>query len=249
MAHPKHPPCPGCGKSLFKSFAPRAVKKTDPWDFCRNTKGGCGLAGPDGMTTANKALAKSARPEVAERFESKTAKVSVLVPPPEEPEEERRALFERRLNKYRKQALKRQEDAKDATRFLDEAEALGQKWFDESSAKIKKRAAKQLVEAAEDAEEHGMADRALAPESQEETPPNSSSKRRRARAAPEEPEEIRAARERLRPLVEKIAPPGAPPVAVGLVLAILNQETGSKAAANLLIDEFDLTKLFGIQKH
>ena len=47
----------------------------------------------------------------------------------------------------------------------------------------------------------------------------------------------------------KLAPTGADRVAVGLVLAILNQECGAKHAANLLIDELKLDKLFGIEKH
>lgn len=36
MAHPPHPRCPKCGKMLFKSMAPKSVKKSDPWAYCRN---------------------------------------------------------------------------------------------------------------------------------------------------------------------------------------------------------------------
>ncbi|MBI5495548.1 MAG: hypothetical protein HY904_11030 [Deltaproteobacteria bacterium] len=35
-AHPKHPPCPRCGRALYKSMTPKAVKKSDPWAWCRN---------------------------------------------------------------------------------------------------------------------------------------------------------------------------------------------------------------------
>jgi hypothetical protein len=34
--HPKHPPCPRCGRALYKSMKPGAVKKSDPWAWCRN---------------------------------------------------------------------------------------------------------------------------------------------------------------------------------------------------------------------
>lgn len=36
MARPKHPPCPHCGKALYKSPQPAIVKPTDPWAWCRN---------------------------------------------------------------------------------------------------------------------------------------------------------------------------------------------------------------------
>jgi len=36
-AHPPHPKCPRCGKSMYKAQAKGArVKKTDPWAYCRN---------------------------------------------------------------------------------------------------------------------------------------------------------------------------------------------------------------------
>ena len=40
----------------------------------------------------------------------------------------------------------------------------------------------------------------------------------------------------------------APKPSVGIVLAIVNQETGNHAAANALIDEYGLERLFGIKK-
>lgn len=63
----------------------------------------------------------------------------------------------------------------------------------------------------------------------------------------EEPDAIREARKRLRTLITH-ATAGAPRPSVGLVLAIVNQETGNHAAANALIDEYSLERLFGIQK-
>lgn len=34
--HPPHPKCPACGKAVYKSLEPAAVKRTDPWSWCRN---------------------------------------------------------------------------------------------------------------------------------------------------------------------------------------------------------------------
>lgn len=33
---PKHPPCPGCGKALYKQLDGSAVAPDAPWAFCRN---------------------------------------------------------------------------------------------------------------------------------------------------------------------------------------------------------------------
>lgn len=55
------------------------------------------------------------------------------------------------------------------------------------------------------------------------------------------------ARKKLKPLIDE-AIVGQPANAIGLVLAILNQETGNHKAANILIDEYKLTATFGIRK-
>lgn len=68
-----------------------------------------------------------------------------------------------------------------------------------------------------------------------------------AQEASDEPQTIRDARARLRVLIAE-ATKDAPKPSVGIVLAILNQETGNHAAANALIDELGLEKLFGIKK-
>lgn len=44
-AHPPHPKCPACSRALYKSMLPKAVKKTDPWAFCRNAA--CSRHGED----------------------------------------------------------------------------------------------------------------------------------------------------------------------------------------------------------
>lgn len=36
--HPKHPKCPNCGRAMYKSPESRAVKKSEPFAFCRNKK-------------------------------------------------------------------------------------------------------------------------------------------------------------------------------------------------------------------
>jgi len=66
-------------------------------------------------------------------------------------------------------------------------------------------------------------------------------------SAPEEPEAIREARKRLRAMIVDVAK-NAPKPAIGIVLAIVNQETGNHSAANALIDEYGLDRLFGIKK-
>ena len=44
--HPKHPPCPECGKAMYKTMeVGKAVRKSDPWSFCRNKS--CSLFGVD----------------------------------------------------------------------------------------------------------------------------------------------------------------------------------------------------------
>lgn len=63
----------------------------------------------------------------------------------------------------------------------------------------------------------------------------------------EEPQAIRDARARLRALIAA-ATKDAPRSSIGIVLAIVNQETGNHAAANALIDELALEKRFGIKK-
>lgn len=61
-----------------------------------------------------------------------------------------------------------------------------------------------------------------------------------------EPPSIARARKRIRELVD-YASSGAPANSVGLVLALLSQETGNKASANQLIREHKLDELFGLQ--
>lgn len=68
-----------------------------------------------------------------------------------------------------------------------------------------------------------------------------------AQAESGEPDAIRSARQRLRSMIAA-ATKGAPKPSVGIVLAIVNQETGNHAAANALIDEYGLERLFGIMK-
>jgi len=62
-----------------------------------------------------------------------------------------------------------------------------------------------------------------------------------------EPEVIRTARARIKALIDR-ATEGHPPQAVHLVLAIVNQETGNHSAANALIREYRLDKLFGLRQ-
>lgn len=64
---------------------------------------------------------------------------------------------------------------------------------------------------------------------------------------PAEPEPIAKARTRIKELLGEVAG-DAPRSAIGLVLAIVSQETGNQKAAEALISEFKLDELFGLQK-
>jgi hypothetical protein len=96
-----------------------------------------------------------------------------------------------------------------------------------------------------------------APEEKPVPTPKPTSKRGRKRAAmpiseappkkPAEPDPIAKARVRIKELLGEVAG-DAPRSAIGLVLAIVSQETGNQKAAEALIDEFKLDATFGLQK-
>lgn len=71
---------------------------------------------------------------------------------------------------------------------------------------------------------------------------------KRASVAPGEPEPIAKARARIKKLVGSLVPEGTEAASVGIVLALLSQETGNQEAANHLIEQYGLTQRFGIQK-
>lgn len=227
MSHPKHPRC-DCGKSLYKAFQKgKPVKKTDPWAFCRNAS--CALSGPEGIVDVSKAGRARAVPPSGE------------LPPPEvqmdlDAEQEREAeRQERRV--WRKKRFKKRLKA-----FLT-SRKVGDSW-EETTAYVER-----VTQAFDDVGP-------LQKVKTFETPAAvvteyDGKKRRKARPAPEdrqEPKAVRDAREGLRPLVALMAPAGTDKTAVGLILAILNQELGNKSGANQLIDELKLDKLFGIEK-
>jgi len=62
-----------------------------------------------------------------------------------------------------------------------------------------------------------------------------------------EPESVRKARSRIRSLVRSVVQ-GQHVQAIQLVLALVNQETGNHKAANVLITEYKLDEIFGIQR-
>ena len=62
-----------------------------------------------------------------------------------------------------------------------------------------------------------------------------------------EHEAVTRARKALKPLIDQTTK-GKEPISIGLVLAILNQETGNNKAANVLIEEYKLDKIFGLKK-
>ncbi len=69
-------------------------------------------------------------------------------------------------------------------------------------------------------------------------------------AAPEKATEhpaVTKARARIAEIIKKTSD-GKSALAIGLVLALVNQETGNHAAANIIIDEHGLDKKFGLEK-
>lgn len=65
----------------------------------------------------------------------------------------------------------------------------------------------------------------------------------------DEPESVSRARFRIRELLRKaLAGSDANKTTVGIVLALVSQETGNHAAANVLIDDYKLDELLGIAK-
>jgi hypothetical protein len=66
--------------------------------------------------------------------------------------------------------------------------------------------------------------------------------------APGEPPAVAQARSRIRELLRKAVPEDATPATLGIVLALVSQETGNHVAANALIDEYGLTAALGIAK-
>lgn len=147
-AHPKHPPCPSCGRALYKSAeVGRQVKTTDPWAYCRNKK--CDL-------------------------------------------------------------------------YLQDQSIDGEP----------------TVVGAKAVEGERKRHDAIA----EAKPPKGESG-----PAPE-PEAVAKARARIRELLDRAVPKGTNANTVGIVLALVSQETGNHTAANALIDEYGLEETLGIHK-
>ena len=63
-----------------------------------------------------------------------------------------------------------------------------------------------------------------------------------------ESDSVAKARARVRELVSKAVPEGTAKATVGIVLALVSQETGNHRAANALIDEYGLADALGISK-
>lgn len=226
-AHPQHPNCESCGKALFKSAYKAKVKPSDPYAYCRNR------ACPDWTFRA----------VVGEVGKSPA------------PEQVAAGLPLRSLVKGKPARTGSKTEAVKAA-----AKATGNVM--PIAPKAPKPAGKALVDAAAKADRERAAKTVMAPSkpvAQPATPkPDTKpvSKRGVKRAAvpsseakrkPKEAEPLAQARERIRGLIGDVAA-GAPRQSVGLVLALLSQETGSQAAANALIDEFDLASKYGLQK-
>jgi len=221
MSHPQHPNCSACGKALFKSPAAAKVKPSDPYAFCRNA-------------ACSEYTFRNDRPA-----------------DPKKPTPEQLAKAVRISGK--------------AGNGLDVGRAAG---MTVASAKA---AVKQATKKAPKQERARAAVRmkeiqaataapapAPAPPPEPANPPATKpvSKRGVPRRAvpladappkPKESEPLAKARVRVREILNAITE-GQPKESISLVLAILNQETGNQKAAEVLIDEFELDKKYGLLK-
>lgn len=83
--HPKHPPCPSCSRALYKSpVKGAAVKKSDPWAFCRNKKCASFERNLAERTTAPQELAPDKHTERAVKSRA-NGKATIIPSPPDEP--------------------------------------------------------------------------------------------------------------------------------------------------------------------
>lgn len=79
--------------------------------------------------------------------------------------------------------------------------------------------------------------------------PSQSRKAKPSKPAPRpESEPVSKARARIRALLSKAVPEGTDKATVGIVLALVSQETGNHRAANALIDEYGLVDALGIAR-
>lgn len=247
MNHPKHPSCPGCGKAVYKAFEKgKVVKKDDPWEFCRNAE--CPYAGAEGITAKTKtstesvSKAKTAEygPNYAKLVEADRGKIqpvrgSALGRLIE------RMDFVVRMNgdgapRAELERWSNPESVPERELFFWKRHYKGDKYPTQLSNHISKFAPNWCPK-------HKFAfQRHACPACELRV------KQRKGAAASTEHPAIQKAREKLEPFVKMLAPSESPPAAIGLIMALLNQMTGSKDAANLLIEEYGLDKLFGLQK-
>jgi hypothetical protein len=228
MSHPTHPRCPGCSKSLFKAFEKgKAVKPTDPWDFCRNVTGECRFAGPEGIANISKAMAKDEPVEGDVEGKSEDGFLPV-----------RSSAIGRLIGKTDFKIVYDGEGVPHAE--LEKPKSVPERevfFWNSGKSRLSNHVTKFTPTWCD---KHQFAYSGT-----------SCPAKHKAKKPPEPPSEspaVAAARKKLEPLVKMLAPSDSPPAAVGLVMALLNQQTGNKSAANLLIDEYKLDKLFGLQK-
>jgi len=85
---PKHPPCPKCGKILFKRMDPGSVRKTAPWAYCRNEmceRYGANQSKDEALREVNNQVASSGKPKPKGSPELKKALKTLLPKPKPKP--------------------------------------------------------------------------------------------------------------------------------------------------------------------
>lgn len=225
MSHPQHPTCPACSKALFKSPAAAKVKPADPYAYCRNPV--CSE-----YTFRNDKPADPKKPSADQLL--KAVKVSdkgeVLKRNQEVPRKGSRAAG--MSVAAAKAAVKRAPKAPPKPTPKAKAVEAVLKAVEPAPATPAPEPPKPLP-----VSKRGVARRAAPAEEVQA-----------AKAAkPKESEPLAKARIRIREILALVTD-GQPKESISLTLAILNQETGNQKAAEVLIDEFELDKKYGLLK-
>lgn len=220
MSHPQHPNCSACGKALFKSPAAAKVKPADPYAFCRN-------AACADYTFRNDRPADPKKPTPEQLAKAVRISGKNELAPRVGRAAGMTVAAAKTVVKAATKATK-QERARAAVRMKEiQAATAAPAPAPASPPEPDKPPATKPVS------KRGVPRRAVP---LADAPPK-----------PKESEPLAKARLRVRDILSAVTE-GQPKESISLVLAILNQETGNQKAAEVLIDEFELDKKYGLLK-